>query len=65
MSGDVHLYQTNYSLAWLMSISPTMKLSRLQAYLNDNAEAGDIIRASGGVRKLRWAAARAREAWWT
>jgi hypothetical protein len=32
-------------------------LSRLQVYLNENAEAGDIIRGSGGVRKLRWAAA--------
>jgi hypothetical protein len=31
-------------------------LSKLQAYLNENAEAGDIIRGSGGVRKLRWAA---------
>ena len=28
----------------------------MQTYLNDNAEAGDIIRGSGGVRKLRWAA---------
>lgn len=32
-------------------------LSKLQAYLNENAETGDIIRGSGGVRKLRWAAA--------
>jgi mRNA-degrading endonuclease RelE of RelBE toxin-antitoxin system len=32
-------------------------LSRLQGYLNENAEAGDIIRGSGGVRKMRWAAA--------
>lgn len=32
-------------------------LSRLQGYLNENADAGDIIRGSGGVRKLRWAAA--------
>jgi hypothetical protein len=32
-------------------------LSRLQGYLNENAEAGDIVRGSGGVRKLRWAAA--------
>jgi mRNA-degrading endonuclease RelE of RelBE toxin-antitoxin system len=32
------------------------ELSKLQTYLNDNAEAGDIIRGSGGVRKLRWAA---------
>lgn len=32
-------------------------LSRLQVYLNENAETGDIIRGSGGVRKLRWAAA--------
>jgi mRNA-degrading endonuclease RelE of RelBE toxin-antitoxin system len=32
-------------------------LSRLQVYLNENAEKGDIIRGSGGVRKLRWAAA--------
>ena len=31
-------------------------LSRLQHYLNENPEAGDIIRESGGVRKLRWAA---------
>lgn len=35
---------------------PDDELWRLQAYLNDNAEAGDIIRGSGGVRKLRWAA---------
>ncbi len=33
------------------------ELLRLQGYLNENAEAGDIIRGSGGVRKLRWAAA--------
>ena len=31
-------------------------LSRLQSYLNENPEAGDIIRESGGVRKLRWRA---------
>jgi mRNA-degrading endonuclease RelE of RelBE toxin-antitoxin system len=31
------------------------ELSKLQTYLNDNADAGDIIRGSGGVRKLRWA----------
>lgn len=30
------------------------ELSRLQHYLNENREAGDIIRDSGGVRKLRW-----------
>ncbi len=35
---------------------PDDELSRLQAYLNEHAEAGDIIRGSGGVRKLRWAA---------
>lgn len=29
-------------------------LSRLQRYLNENPDAGDIIRESGGVRKLRW-----------
>ena len=33
------------------------ELSRLQGYLNENPEAGAIIRGSGGVRKLRWAAA--------
>jgi mRNA-degrading endonuclease RelE of RelBE toxin-antitoxin system len=33
------------------------ELARLQGYLNENAEAGDIIRGSGGVRKMRWAAA--------
>jgi hypothetical protein len=32
------------------------ELLRLQGHLNENAEAGDIIRGSGGVRKLRWAA---------
>ena len=31
-------------------------LSHLQAYLNENPQAGDIIRESGGVRKLRWGA---------
>ena len=35
---------------------PDDELWRLQTYLNDNAEVGDIIRGSGGVRKLRWAA---------
>jgi mRNA-degrading endonuclease RelE of RelBE toxin-antitoxin system len=35
---------------------PDDELWRLQTYLNDNAEAGDIIRGSGGVRKLRCAA---------
>jgi hypothetical protein len=35
---------------------PDDELWRLQTYLNDYAEAGDIIRGSGGVRKLRWAA---------
>ena len=29
--------------------------AELQDYLNDNPDAGDVIRASGGVRKLRWA----------
>ena len=33
------------------------ELSRLQGYLNEDPEAGAIIRGSGGVRKLRWAAA--------
>lgn len=32
------------------------ELSRLQHYLNENPEVGDIIRDSGGVRKLRWGA---------
>jgi mRNA-degrading endonuclease RelE of RelBE toxin-antitoxin system len=31
-------------------------LSGLQRYLNDNPEAGDLIRESGGVRKVRWGA---------
>jgi mRNA-degrading endonuclease RelE of RelBE toxin-antitoxin system len=31
-------------------------LSGLQHYLNENPEAGAIIRESGGVRKLRWGA---------
>jgi len=35
---------------------PDEQLSRLQHYLNENPEAGDIIRESGGVRKLRWSA---------
>jgi mRNA-degrading endonuclease RelE of RelBE toxin-antitoxin system len=30
------------------------ELARLQRYLNDNPEAGDVIRESGGVRKMRW-----------
>ena len=30
------------------------ELSNLQQYLNENPEAGDIIRESGGVRKVRW-----------
>ena len=33
------------------------ELSRLQGSLNEDPEAGAIIRGSGGVRKLRWAAA--------
>ena len=33
------------------------ELSRLQGYLNEDPEAGAIIRGSRGVRKLRWAAA--------
>jgi mRNA-degrading endonuclease RelE of RelBE toxin-antitoxin system len=28
----------------------------LQTYLNQHPEGGDVIRGSGGVRKLRWAA---------
>ena len=36
---------------------PDDELSRLQRHLNENPEAGDIIRESGGVRKLRWGAA--------
>ena len=36
---------------------PDDQLSRLQHHLNENPEAGDIIRESGGVRKLRWGAA--------
>jgi hypothetical protein len=39
-----------------MSDCPMM-MAKLQGYLNENAEAGDIIRGSGGVRKVRWAAA--------
>ena len=37
---------------------PDDELARLQHYLNENPEAGDIIRDSGGVRKLRWGALR-------
>ena len=36
---------------------PDDQLSRLQHHLNENPEAGDIIRESGGVRKLQWGAA--------
>lgn len=32
------------------------ELARLQNYLHENPEAGDIIHGSGGVRKLRWGA---------
>ena len=35
---------------------PDDQLARLQHHLNENPEAGDIIRQSGGVRKLRWRA---------
>lgn len=35
---------------------PDDELSRLQRHLNENPETGDIIRESGGVRKLRWGA---------
>jgi mRNA-degrading endonuclease RelE of RelBE toxin-antitoxin system len=35
---------------------PDDQLARLQHHLNENPEAGDIIRESGGVRKLRWRA---------
>lgn len=35
---------------------PDDQLSRLQHHLNENPEAGDVIRESGGVRKLRWGA---------
>lgn len=27
----------------------------LQQYLNDHPDAGDLVKGSGGVRKLRWA----------
>lgn len=36
---------------------PDDQLARLQHYLDENPEAGDLIRESGGVRKLRWGAA--------
>jgi mRNA-degrading endonuclease RelE of RelBE toxin-antitoxin system len=35
---------------------PDDQLASLQHHLNENPEAGDLIRESGGVRKLRWAA---------
>ena len=35
---------------------PDDELARVQHYLSENPEAGDIIRESGGVRKLRWGA---------
>ena len=36
---------------------PDDELWRLQHHLNENPEAGDVIRESGGVRKMRWGAA--------
>ena len=41
---------------------PDDQLARLQQHLSENPEAGDIIRESGGVRKLRWGRGRSREA---
>lgn len=38
-------------------------LSRLQGYLNENADAGDIIRGSGGA-EIALGSCWAREAWW-
>jgi hypothetical protein len=35
---------------------PDDELSCLQHYLTRNPEAGDMVRDSGGVRKLRWGA---------
>jgi mRNA-degrading endonuclease RelE of RelBE toxin-antitoxin system len=35
---------------------PDDELARLQHHLNENPQAGDLIRESGGVRKLRWGA---------
>lgn len=32
------------------------ELAELQTYLHEQPEAGDVIRGSGGVRKLRWSA---------
>lgn len=31
------------------------EFAELQTYLHEQPEAGDVIRGSGGVRKLRWA----------
>lgn len=33
---------------------PDDELAKLQSFLMDNPEAGDVVRGSGGVRKLRW-----------
>jgi mRNA-degrading endonuclease RelE of RelBE toxin-antitoxin system len=35
---------------------PDDELARLQHHLHENPQAGDLIRESGGVRKLRWGA---------
>ena len=40
-------------IGWYLSDD---EYAELQTYLNAHPEAGGIIRASGGVRKLRWAA---------
>ena len=33
---------------------PDDELAKLRSFLMDNPEAGDVVRGSGGVRKLRW-----------
>lgn len=32
------------------------ELAKLEAYLIEDPEAGDIIQRTGGIRKIRWAA---------
>jgi len=40
-----------------MIFSPLKKHNLLQLFLVESPEAGDLIRGSGGLRKLRWSAA--------
>ena len=47
--------ETSYFTRQLEDLLPDTEFAKLQQFLADNPDSGDVIQGTGGLRKIRWA----------